>query len=143
VEPLAHVLNRLGSHHVLVVHSEDGLDEISISAPTRVAELKAGQISTYELTPERFALARAPLSDICVDSVEASLAMVRSVLEGKPGPARDITVLNAGAALYAADLAESIERGVALAEGALSSGEAAARLDALVALSQQLEGEGK
>lgn len=138
VEPIARVLQRLGSNHVVVVHSEDGLDEISLSAPTHVAELVNGEIKTYTLTPERFGMQRTPLDAITVTSVEQSLAMVRSVLADAPGPARDIVLMNAGAAIYAANLTDSIEGGIDRAREALASGEASRRLDALASLSQQL-----
>jgi anthranilate phosphoribosyltransferase len=138
VEPLAHVLARLGSNHVLVVHSDDGLDEISIGAQTAVAELRKGQVTTYSITPEQFGMTRAPLESIMVNTVAESLAVVRSVLANEPGPARDIVMLNAGAAIYAADLAASIKEGMALAADALSSGEADRRLTQLAKLSQEL-----
>lgn len=136
IEPLARVLQRLGSRHVLVVHAEDGLDEISVGAPTRVAELRSGRVETYAVKPEQFGLERAPLSRLSVTSVEESLAVVKSVLDGKPGPARDIVALNAGAAIYAADLADTLAEGVKKAESAIDSGAARRKLDDLVALSQ-------
>jgi anthranilate phosphoribosyltransferase len=133
VEPLAEALRELGSRHVLVVHAEDGLDEISIGAPTRVAELKDGDIETYTLTPERFGLVRAPLRWLAVDTAADSLRMMLGVFEGVAGPARDIVLLNAGAAIYAAGLAKTLETGVARAAGAIDSGAARKKLDELVA----------
>ena len=124
VEPLAQVLRQLGSEHVLVVHAEDGLDEISIAAPTRVAELRDGEISLYTIAPEDFGLQRADLSAIAVDNAEQSLAMIKSVFDDQPGPARDIVRLNAGAAIYAAGLTPSLAEGVALATDVISSGKA-------------------
>jgi anthranilate phosphoribosyltransferase len=124
VEPLAQVLKQLGSEHVLVVHAEDGLDEISIAAPTRVAELNKGDISVYTVTPEDFGLQRADLSAIAVENAEQSLAMIEAVFADQPGPARDIVRLNAGAAIYAAGLASSLADGVALAAAVISSGKA-------------------
>ncbi|MCK5382288.1 MAG: anthranilate phosphoribosyltransferase [Gammaproteobacteria bacterium] len=124
VEPLAQVLKQLGSEHVLVVHAEDGLDEISIAAPTRVAELKDGEISLYTVAPEDFGLQRADLSAIAVDNAEQSLAMIKSVFDDQPGPARDIVRLNAGAAIYAAGLTPSLAEGVAVATDVISSGKA-------------------
>ena len=124
VEPLAQVLKQLGSEHVLVVHAEDGLDEISIAAPTRVAELNKGDISVYTVTPEDFGLQRADLSAIAVENAEQSLAMIEAVFADQPGPARDIVRLNAGAAIYAAGLAPSLADGVALAAAVISSGKA-------------------
>lgn len=134
LQPLAEVLQRLGSRHVLVVHAQDGLDEISIGAETDVAELKDGVIRSYRLEPETFGLARAPLDAIRVKDPSESLAMVRGVLANQPGPARDIVQLNAGAAIYAAGRADSIEDGLAKADAAISSGEALRRLQQLVAL---------
>jgi anthranilate phosphoribosyltransferase len=124
VEPLAQVLKQLGSEHVLVVHAEDGLDEISIAAPTRVAELRDGEISLYTIAPEDFGLQRADLSAIAVDNAEQSLAMIKSVFDNQPGPARDIVQLNAGAAIYAAGLTPSLAEGVAVAADVISSGKA-------------------
>ena len=124
VEPLAQVLKQLGSEHVLVVHAEDGLDEISIAAPTRVAELKDGEISLYTIAPEDFGLQRADLSAIAVDNAQQSLAMIKSVFDDQPGPARDIVRLNAGAAIYAAGLTPSLAEGVAVATDVISSGKA-------------------
>ncbi|APZ41838.1 anthranilate phosphoribosyltransferase [Acidihalobacter ferrooxydans] len=141
VEPLAEVLQRLGSRHVMVVHSEDGLDEISIAAPTRVAELRDGVIHTYRMAPEDYGLTRASLDAIRVEDPAASRAMVDGVLAGQPGPARDIVLLNAGAALYVAGRADSIADGIAGAARAIDSGAARAKLDALVTLSQELAPE--
>jgi len=135
VEPLAHVLNQLGSHHVLVVHSEDGMDEISIGAPTFVAELKNGEVNTYTIQPEDYGMNRHSITDLAVDSAEESLAMVNAVLNGEKGPATDIVTLNAGAAIYAAGLAEDLQRGIEKAEEVIASGEAAAKLEALKQLS--------
>lgn len=138
LQPLAEVLRLLGSRHVLVVHARDGLDEISIGAETQVAELKDGEIRRYPMTPESFGLARAPLDSIRVRDPSESLAMLRGVLADQPGPPRDIALLNAGAAIYAAGRAPSIGEGLVLAEAALRSGEAARRLDQLVALTSTL-----
>ena len=132
VEPLAEVLQQLGSEHVLVVHAEDGLDEISIAAPTRVAELKAGTISVYTITPEDFGLQRGGLSAIAVDDAAQSLAMINAVFAGQPGPARDIVCLNAGAAIYAAGLVASLADGVTRASEVIQDGKAAATFTALV-----------
>ncbi|MFY9973017.1 MAG: anthranilate phosphoribosyltransferase [Chromatiaceae bacterium] len=134
LQPLAEVLQRLGSRHVLVVHARDGLDEISIGAETDVAELKDGVIRRYRIQPETFGIARASLDSIRVKDPAESLAMLRSVLANRPGPPRDIVLLNAGAAIYAAGRADSIEDGVARADAAIASGEAQRRLERLVAL---------
>ncbi|MEM7406759.1 MAG: anthranilate phosphoribosyltransferase [Pseudomonadota bacterium] len=138
VQPVAEVLSRLGSNHVLVVHSEDGLDEVSLGAPTHVAELKDGVVSTFTIEPESYGFARSPLETVAVQTVEQSLSMVRAVLANEDGPPRDIALLNAGAAIYAANLSDSIADGIELARQALARGDAAARLEQLAALSQQL-----
>ena len=135
VEPLAQVLKQLGSEHVLVVHAEDGLDEISIAAPTRVAELNKGNISVYTVTPEDFGLQRADLSAIAVENAAQSLAMIEAVFAGQPGPARDIVRLNAGAAIYAAGLVSSLADGVALAADVISSGKARQTYQSLIDVS--------
>ena len=136
LEPLANVLGRLGSRHVMVVHAEDGLDEISIGAPTRVAELRDGEVRVYLVSPEDFGLERADLSALRVNDAAESLAMIRGVLEGRPGPARDIVLLNAGAALYVADLADTFADGLVKARKTIDSGAAAAKLEQLVAFSK-------
>ncbi len=132
LEPLAHVLKTLGSEHVLVVNANDGLDEISIASDTSVAELHRGEITTYTLSPEQFGLQRADLADLAVTDVEHSLVMVQSVLDNQPGPARDIVVLNAGAAIYAAGLVVSLAAGVTKAQEVIASGAAKEKLNALV-----------
>ncbi|KHD08077.1 anthranilate phosphoribosyltransferase [Candidatus Thiomargarita nelsonii] len=136
VEPIAQVLKRLGSTHVLVVHSEDGLDEISLAAGTSVAELRNGAITNYTVTPEDFGFNRAPLSQIQVNSVEESVAMVRGVLDNQACPARDIVALNAGAAIYAADLSDNLADGITQAQSVLSNGAARDKLAEWVKLSQ-------
>jgi len=135
LEPMASVLKQLGSNHVMVVHAEDGMDEISISAPTHVAELKQGEVSTYTVTPSDFGMESASLEELRVDSAEQSLAMIRAVLADNPGPARDIVCLNAGAAIYVSGCADSLAGGVEAARAAISSGKAAAVLQNLVARS--------
>ncbi len=138
LEPLAEVLQRLGSRHVLVVHSEDGLDEISIAAPTEVAELKDGVIHRYRIQPEDFGFRRGTLADIQVADPVESLAMLRSVLAGEPGSARDIVTLNAGAAIYCSGRAADLGEGIALAAEAIANGESERRLGRLVALTCEL-----
>jgi anthranilate phosphoribosyltransferase len=132
VEPLARVLKRLGSEHVLVVHADDGLDEISIGAATHIAELKDGEVTTYTVQPEDFGMKRADLSALRADDAEHSLQIIKSVLANEAGPARDIVCLNAGAAIYAAGLADSFAAGVDRAKEVIASGEAAAKLDQLI-----------
>lgn len=139
LEPLAEVLQRLGSRHVMVVHSRDGLDEISIGDGTDVAELKDGRIRRFTLHPEQFGLQRSSLDTIRVNDAAESLAMIRGLLEDNPGPARDIVVFNAGAAIYTAGLAESLEEGIEKANHAITSGEARSRLDRLVVLTQSFD----
>jgi anthranilate phosphoribosyltransferase len=134
LQPLAEVLQRLGSRHVLVVHARDGLDEISIGAETEVAELKDGVISRYRISPDDFGLPRAGLDRIRVADPTASLLMLRGVLANEPGPPRDIVMLNAGAAIYAAGRAATLADGVRLADAAIASGEALRRLESLVEL---------
>lgn len=135
VEPLANVLKQLGSEHVLVVHAEDGLDEISIAAPTYVAELKGGKISTYSVTPEELGMQRASLDSVAVRDAADSLAMLQSVFDNQPGPARDIVCLNAGAAIYVAGLADTLKQGVERAAGVISSGAARDTFSALIEVS--------
>lgn len=137
VEPLANVLNKLGSRHVLVVHADDGLDEISIGSETRVAELKDGQVNSYTITPEQFGMTLCPLDELRVESAEQSLAIINDIFAGNSGPARDIVCLNAGAAIYAAGLADSLATGVDKAKAVINDGSAKAKLAALVAVSNQ------
>jgi anthranilate phosphoribosyltransferase len=136
LEPLAQVLQKLGSRHVMVVHSRDGLDEISIGERTEVAELKQGQIRRFSIQPEDFGLKRAPIDQLKAADANASLEIIRDVLDNRPGPARDIVQLNAGAAIYTAGVAASLPEGVERAGQAIASGEARNRLDRLVILTQ-------
>ncbi len=135
--PVAEVLKALGSRHVMVVHSDDGMDEISIAAPTRVAELKNGAISEYTIQPEDLGLPRATLAAIHVDSAADSLAMIQQLLDGEPGAAADIVALNAGAAIYVSNHADSLQAGVDKARAVLRNGTAKAKLNELVELSRQ------
>ena len=136
VEPIAQVLKKLGSHHVLVVHADDGLDEISIASATTIAELKEGEISTYTILPEQFGFERTSLNELAVVDAESSLVMVNSVLDNKSGPARDIVILNAGAAIYAANITESLAAGIKKAAQVIASGAARSKFDALIAYSK-------
>jgi anthranilate phosphoribosyltransferase len=140
VEPLAQVLGRLGSEHVLVVHSSDGLDEISNGASTHVAELRDGEVRSFTVTPEELGIKTGKLSDISVKNAAESLSMVESVLGGQAGPARDVVSLNAGAAIYAAGLAASLAAGVKRASEVIESGAARDKFYALVGLSKKLAG---
>jgi anthranilate phosphoribosyltransferase len=134
--PMAEVLSRLGSKHVMVVHSQDGLDEISIAAPTYVVELKDGAISEYTINAKDYGLAHANLDDIVVADAQQSLALIRQAFSGQAGAALDMLLFNAGAAIYTADLAADLATGIEAARQAISSGAAQEKLDQLVALSQ-------
>ncbi|NBS13049.1 MAG: anthranilate phosphoribosyltransferase, partial [Gammaproteobacteria bacterium] len=138
--PLAEVLHRLGSRHVLVVCSEDGLDEFSLSAPSRVAELKDGRVREYRIRPQDVGFELSELSELVVQDATESLALVRMALEAADHPASDIVAFNAGAAIYAAGCAHSIEDGIEAAWDVMESGEALAKLEALAALTQSLAG---
>ena len=140
VEPLAQVLKRLGSSHVMVVHAEDGMDEMSIGAVTHVAELRDGHVESYTLTPEQLDLSRGEVASLAVDSAAASLALVRAVLNNEPGPARDIVALNAGAAIYVAGVTQSHQAGVDKALEVIASGAARERLEKLVAVTRSFAG---
>ncbi|MEB8433787.1 anthranilate phosphoribosyltransferase [Cocleimonas sp. KMM 6892] len=128
VRPVAEVLLQLGSNHVMVVHGKDGMDEISISTDTYVAELKDGEITEYTIKPEDFGLKQSPISHIRVKNAEESLAMVNSVLNNDNSPARDIVALNAGAAIYVAGLTASHQAGVERALEVIESGAARQKL---------------
>ncbi len=134
--PVAEVLNRLGAEHVMVVHSEDGLDEISAAAATHVAEVKDGTVNEYDVCPEDLGLERTSLEGLEVSGADESLDLIRAALSGAPGDraerARRVVALNAGAALYVAGLAESLANGVAIAGQLLESGRPWAKLEALV-----------
>jgi len=131
-------LQRLGAQHALVVFGRDGMDEVSLGASTLVGELKDGVVSEYEIHPEDFGLVMASSRALKVNTAEESKEMLLRVLDNVPGPAADIVVLNAGAALYAANVAPGIAEGMVLARQAIASGAARAKLDALVTLSQTL-----
>ena len=135
---MARVLQRLGSHHVLVVHGRDGLDEITLSGETLVAELKDDEVREYTITPGQFGIGEHDGSMLKAATREMSLAVLRRVLDNEAGPARDIVLLNAGAALYAADVADSLADGVERAREALASGRAAETLDRFVQVTQRL-----
>ncbi len=139
LDPLANVLQKLGSHHVMVVHARDGLDEISVGDKTEVAELKDGRVRRYSVQPEDFGMSRTPIASLKAADADESLAIIRSVLEDNAGPARDIVCLNAGAAIYTAGLADSLAQGVEKASEAITSGEARNRLDKLIILTQSFE----
>jgi anthranilate phosphoribosyltransferase len=138
--PMAEVLQRLGSEHVLVVHSEDGLDEISIAGLTHVAELKSGNVSEYQIRPEDFGLSVQSLDGLEVSSAEESFALIKAALGKDLGErsmkARDIITVNAGAAIYVSGLADSLEQGVTMAADAIGSGLALAKISDLANFTQ-------
>ena len=137
-EVLANVFKQLGSEHTMVVHSEDGMDEISIAAPTRISELKDGAVSTYQISPEEFGLQRAQIEDIVVADAEESLNMINAVRNGVAGPAKDIVVLNAGAAIYISGLVATLAQGVAAALDSIESGKAKLAMQAYVQATQEV-----
>lgn len=124
-------LQRLGAEHALVVYGKDGMDEVSTGAATLVGELKNGEVTEYEIHPEDFGIQMVSNRALRVETAEDSKAMLLGVLDNQPGPARDIVMLNAGAALYAANVSNSIQAGVSLAKAAIESGAAKARLEQL------------
>jgi len=126
-------LQRLGTEHAVVVYGKDGMDEVSLGATTMVGELRNGEITEYEMHPEDFGMVMASNRVLKVENPEQSKAMLLSVLDNQPGAARDIVILNAGAALYAANVADSMKGGITLARGAIESGAAKAKLAQLVA----------
>ncbi|MGA8201247.1 MAG: anthranilate phosphoribosyltransferase, partial [Candidatus Sulfotelmatobacter sp.] len=132
VEKLAEALSMLGLRRALVVHGLDGLDEITISGPTRVAEAREGTVRTYEVDPEDFGLARATLQDISGGDAEENAAIIREVLSGKKSARRDVVLLNCAAALVAAGRVDHLRDGIPAAARAIDSGAAAAKLAELV-----------
>ncbi|WP_312962495.1 anthranilate phosphoribosyltransferase [Stutzerimonas nitrititolerans] len=145
--PMAEVLARLGSTHVLVVHAQDGLDEVSLAAPTFVAELKNGEVSEYKIQPEDFGIKSQSLIGLNVDDAQGSLALIRDALGRRQTEngqkAADIIVLNAGAALYAADMASSLHEGVGVAHDVLHTGLARDRLEELVSFTSIFKQENQ
>ncbi|MGI9422251.1 MAG: anthranilate phosphoribosyltransferase [Hyphomicrobiaceae bacterium] len=135
VEPIAHVLNNLGSEHVWVVHGHDGLDEMTTTGATTVAELKGGIVKTFEVTPADAGLLPAKLSDLLGGDAEMNAAAIRDVLAGKPGPFRDIVLLNSAAGLVVAGKATGLSEGCEIAAAAIDGGAARAALDKLVTTS--------
>jgi len=132
VEPLAQVLKNLGSEHVLVVHAEDGLDEISTGSETQIAELKDGEVKTFTIQPEDFNMKRVGLEAVRAKDSEDSLKIIKSVMDNKDGPAKDIVCLNAGAAIYVAGLAGTLAEGVARAQEVIATGAVKNKLDELI-----------
>jgi anthranilate phosphoribosyltransferase len=137
VEKLAESLRMLGVRRALVVHGADGLDEISISGPTRVAEVRDGQVHTYEITPEKFGLTPAPIEAISGGDAAENAKIIRDLLAGKKSPCRDVVLLNAAATLVAAGRASHMADAMPLAANSVDSGAAADKLDALVAFTHR------
>ncbi|XOV87217.1 MAG: anthranilate phosphoribosyltransferase [Pseudomonadota bacterium] len=138
LRPIAEVLARLGSKHVMVVHSDDGLDEISLSAPTAVAELKDGEVREYQLEPETFGFARVPLEEFVIADSQESLVMVREALSAKNDGAMNFVALNAGAAIYVSGQTHSMAAGVEMALDAMGAGLAAEKFEEFVDFTNQL-----
>lgn len=137
--PVAEVLRELGSEHVLVVYSEDGLDEISIAASTRVVELHNGDIKEYSIEPEQFGISKAPLDCLVVEDAQGSLELIKLALTGKHPVAGNMLALNSGAALYVADVAGSLEQGVERALDIIGSGTAWEKLNTLAEFTQLMK----
>jgi anthranilate phosphoribosyltransferase len=138
VDVVARVLVALGAQHALVVHSRDGLDEISISAPTRICEVAYGRVRTFDLMPEDLGIQRQPLEAVRGGDARTNAAIARAVLGGEGGPRADIVAANAGAALYVAGAAPTIRDGVALARQAIATGKAMQKLEQLIAVTREL-----
>jgi anthranilate phosphoribosyltransferase len=134
------VLQRLGSRHVMVVYGMDGLDEISISGPTMVGELAKGEVREYEIHPSQFGLELYDRRAIQVNTAEESKAMILAVLDNQPGPALNIVLLNAGAAIYVSGVAKSLESGIARARRAIASGAARKKLEEFIAFTKKAKG---
>ena len=135
---MAEVLGLLGCRHALVVHGEDGLDEITLGGQTTVCELMEDEIIRYSIAPEEFGFPRTSLESLRGGPPQESAAIIRRVLGGEKGPQRDIVLINAAAALVAGDLAENLERGVRIAAESIDSGRALEKLEGLIVLSQQI-----
>jgi anthranilate phosphoribosyltransferase len=140
-ETVARVLDLLGAEHAVVVHGQDGLDEISVCAPTRVHEARAGEVRSYLIEPEQFDMRRWPTDAVRGGTVEANVRLANNVLEGEHGPARDVVLLNAGAALYTAGLVDSIRDGILLAADELDSGRARDKVKAVASASQRIKAD--
>jgi anthranilate phosphoribosyltransferase len=134
----ARVLQRLGAKRALIVWGQDGIDEISLGAPTTVAELSGGDVREYEIDPIALGFARVPTRELAVGDAMESRARVLEALEDRAGPARDIVALNAGAALYVAGIAPSVGEGIAQARKVLASGAARAKLDTFAQTTRRL-----
>ncbi|MAF86086.1 MAG: anthranilate phosphoribosyltransferase [Dehalococcoidales bacterium] len=138
VKKLALVLQSLGCYHALIVHGEDGLDEITVTGKTKVCELKDDAIKSYSISPEDFGLPRAGLGDLRGGTAGENAALMRSILAGVPGPQRDVVLMNAAAVLLAGDRVRTLRQGVALAREVIDGGRARAKLEQLIEFSQSL-----
>ncbi len=141
VEKLALVLKSLGCQHALVVHGEDGLDEITVTGKTRVCELKDGGIKSYSISPDDFGLPQASLDSLRGGTLEENAALLRGVLAGTPGPQRDVVLMNAAAGLLAGDRVDTLRQGAALAGEVIDQGHALAKLEQLIKFSRSLTQE--
>jgi anthranilate phosphoribosyltransferase len=137
VDKVAEALSMLGTHRAFVVHGLDGLDEITITGPTRVAEVREGSVRSYEVDPEEFGLERASLGQISGGDAAENARIVRRILGGEKSPRRDVVLMNAAAALVAAGKAENLKAGGGMAAQSIDSGRAAQKLEALVKFTQQ------
>jgi anthranilate phosphoribosyltransferase len=135
---MAEVLGKLGSRHVMVVHAEDGLDEISLSSPTAVAELRDGNVIVYTVRPEDFGCKRCDIQQLITNDAGHSLELLRAALTGEHAAACDIVALNAGAALYVSGLADNLASGVTRAKAVIADGSATARLNQLIEFTNKL-----
>jgi anthranilate phosphoribosyltransferase len=142
VRPIAEVLQSLGSKHVMVVHSDDGLDEISIAASTAVAELKDGEIREYQIEPEQFGCTRQSIDSLRVENAEESLVLVKQALDGSNEAAMDFVILNAGAAIYVSGKANSLENGIEMARDAIGSGLAMEKMKDFADFTRQVSDNG-
>jgi anthranilate phosphoribosyltransferase len=138
-QTMAHVLNLMGAEHALVVHGQDGMDEISVCAPTQVHETRGGEVRSYTIEPEQFGLQRWTIDAVRGGTVDTNVRLAQAVLAGARGPTRDVIVLNAGAALYMAGLAASILDGVKLAGDELDSGRVREKVEVVAAASQRIK----
>jgi anthranilate phosphoribosyltransferase len=140
-ETLARVLDLLGAEHAVIVHGQDGLDEISVCAPTMIHEARSGQLQSYVIEPEQFGLRRWTTDALRGGTVEANVRLAQGVLDGERGPSRDVVLLNAGAALYLAGLADSIQDGLERVADELDSGRAKSKVQQVAVASQRIKAE--
>lgn len=138
LEPLAEVLKKLGSRHVMIVHADDGLDEISVGSDTEVSELKNGEIRSYRISPENYGIQKSDVSELVVTSAAESLDVINGVLDNKESAARDIVVLNAGAAIYVSGLTNTLEEGIEKASETIAKGLAKSKFKELIEYTQKL-----